>query len=86
MVPRRGHRHRLQPHDHRTEKAFGYLTVVAGGAATAGPSSINWDRVEATLANGLQGPLNANREVSVFCGGDTGAKTHFLIDVLGYYL
>lgn len=70
----------------QTEKTFGYLTVVAGGAPTAGPSSINWDRENATVANGLQGPLNSAREISVFCGGDTGAKTHFLIDVLGYYL
>ncbi len=68
------------------ETSFGYLTVVAGGAATAGPSSINWDRAGATLANGLQGPLNDNREITVFCGGDTNAKTHFLIDILGYYL
>lgn len=70
----------------QTEQSFGYLTVVAGDAATGGPSSINWDRADATLANGLQGPLNAAREVSVFCGGNANAKTHFLIDVLGYYL
>jgi len=69
-----------------TEKSFGYLTVVAGGASTVGPSSVNWDRAGATLANGLQGQVNSAREVSVFCGGDADAKTHFLIDVLGYYL
>lgn len=69
-----------------TESSFGYLTVVAGGGATSGPSSINWDRINATLANGLQGPLNDSREISVFCGGDANAKTHFLVDVLGYYL
>jgi hypothetical protein len=69
-----------------TEATFGYLTLVAGGAPTAGPSSINWDRTGATLANGLQGPLNGAREVTVLCGGDAAAKTHFLIDVLGYYL
>ncbi len=69
-----------------SESAFGYLTVVAGGGDTTGPSSINWDHPAATLANGLQGPINAAREVRVFCGGLATAKAHFLIDVLGYYL
>lgn len=69
-----------------TDSTFGYLTVVAGGASTAGPSSINWDRRGATIANGLQGPLNSDRQISVRCGGNTDARTHFLVDILGYYL
>lgn len=69
-----------------TEAVFGYLTVVAGGGDASGPSSINWDHAAATVANGLQGPVNTSREVKVLAGGAATAKTHFLIDVLGYYL
>ncbi len=69
-----------------TVTAFGYLTVVPGGAPTGGPSSVNWDKVSATIANGLQVGLDSNRQVSVYCSGVPGAATHFIIDVVGYFL
>ena len=69
-----------------TVTGFGYLTVVPGGAPTGGPSSVNWDKVSATIANGLQVGLDSNRQVSVYCSGVPGAATHFIIDVVGYFL
>jgi hypothetical protein len=64
---------------------FGYLTVVPGGGSTSGPSTINWDRPEATLANGFQVGLDANRQITIGCDGVAGVATQFIIDVTGYY-
>jgi hypothetical protein len=64
---------------------FGYLTIVPGGSSVSGPSSINWDRPDATLANGLQVGVDANRQITVGCDGVDGVSTQFLIDVAGYY-
>jgi hypothetical protein len=64
---------------------FGYLTVVPGGGSVAGPSTINWDREGATIANGFQVGLDANRQITVGCDGVAGVSTQFIIDVTGYY-
>jgi hypothetical protein len=70
-----------------TEGGFGYLSVAPGGAApNANSSSINWAAARASIANGLVVGINAAREVNVLCDGAADAKTHFLIDVLGYYV
>lgn len=64
---------------------FGYLTVVPGGGTVAGPSTINWDRPDATLANGFQVGLDASRQITIGCDGVAGVSTQFIIDVTGYY-
>jgi hypothetical protein len=70
-----------------TEGGFGFISVAPGGVTPGEePSSMNWDRAGATIANGLQVGVNANREINVRCGGVTGSATHFIIDVVGYYL
>jgi len=69
-----------------TETSFGYLTIAPGGGDTGGPSTINWDHADATIANGTQVGLDANRQITILCEGSTGAKTHVIVDVVGYYL
>lgn len=63
----------------------GYLSINPGGNTTVSASTINWFGSNQTLANGVTLTLNANREITVICGG-TGSATHFLIDVTGYFL
>ena len=67
-----------------TSAAVGFLTVNAGGNTVVAASSINWSGSGATLANASVVKLNANREVTVICGG-TNASTNFIVDVVGYY-
>jgi hypothetical protein len=69
-----------------TESSFGYLSVAPGGINPAAVSSINWSSAKASLANGLVVGINAAREINVLCDGNADAKTHLLIDVLGYYV
>ena len=64
---------------------FGYLTVVPGGASVAGPSTINWDREGATIANSFQVGVDASRQITVGCDGVAGVATEFIVDVTGYY-
>ena len=55
-----------------------------GDATASNGSSINWFGPNQDPANGLTAKLDANRQVQVFCGGDSA--TDFMIDVTGYYL
>ncbi|MEQ1873960.1 MAG: hypothetical protein ABL953_09550 [Ilumatobacteraceae bacterium] len=64
----------------------GFLTVNTGGDTTAVTSTINWSASDQKIANGVSLTLNASRQVTVICGGPTGASTNFIIDVSGYYL
>lgn len=66
--------------------AGGYLTIVPTGDPTGGPSSINWDSAKQTVANGQLVGVSANREITVLCEGYPTSKTHFVIDVTGYFL
>lgn len=63
----------------------GYLSVEPGGTASAGGSAINWSPGPSALANASVVKLDSQRRVSVFVGGQPGASTHFIIDVVGYY-
>ena len=69
-----------------TTSGFGYLVINPGGITTAGASTINWFGAGQTLANGVTLTLNASRQLTVLCDGASGASTHFIIDVSGYYL
>ncbi len=71
-----------------TETSYGFLTVIPGGQTNFGNSSINWDKPNTTIANGLIVGLNSRREVVVRCDGfpATPVRTHFVIDVTGYFV
>ena len=64
--------------------ASGWLSVNPGGVASTATSTINWGSSGTVLANGTMVALDANRGITVACGG-TGASTNFIIDVTGYY-
>jgi hypothetical protein len=64
----------------------GYLYVAPSTANEVFASTINWPRdLLGSLANGTQVLLGDDRELRVFCGG-SGASTHFIIDINGYYM
>jgi hypothetical protein len=67
-----------------TTGSGGNLKVWSHGVAEPSTSSINWDREGATLANMVTSAM-AGGYLDVKCGGPSGASTHFLIDVVGYY-
>lgn len=64
----------------------GYLCVNPGGSTSMATSTINWFDTDQKLANGASLTLDADRQVTVVCGGPAGASTNFIIDVSGYYL
>ena len=63
----------------------GFLSVVPGDATDRSGSSINWSGPNQNVANGLTAKIAADRTVKVFCGGNPAPKTHFVIDVTGYW-
>lgn len=65
-------------------ESSGYLAVTPPATHVVSASSLNWFGSDQSLSNGLVGPLDAARTVKVFAGGR--GRTHFVIDVLGYYL
>ncbi|MEO5902217.1 MAG: hypothetical protein ABIR68_19095 [Ilumatobacteraceae bacterium] len=64
----------------------GFLSVVPGDATALSGSSINWSGPNQNIANGLTAKISADRKLNVFCGGVPTSKTHFVIDISGYYL
>lgn len=62
----------------------GFLAVNPGGNTSSASSTINWSAAGQLLANGVTLTLNANRELTVVCGG--GGSTDFIVDISGYYL
>ena len=71
-------------------EGIGYLGVVPGGTEPGGffVSNINWVASGLDLANGSTSKLASDPDagpgsVVVFCGG--AGRTHFLIDVTGYF-
>lgn len=64
----------------------GFLSVVPGDATAQSGSSINWSGPDQNIANGLTAKIAADRTVKVFCGGDPTPRTHFVVDVSGYWM
>jgi hypothetical protein len=62
--------------------APGWLSLRRNGVAWGGTSTINWTGAGQTLANGSAVGCDAAGAVRVRCAGDT----HFLLDVVGYWL
>jgi hypothetical protein len=67
-----------------SQSGAGFLTVNPGGTTTVESSTINWSAGGQVAANGVTLTLDANRQLTVVCGGN--GSTHFLLDVSGYYL
>ena len=62
----------------------GYLTVVPGDTGTLPTSStINWDGPGTVLANGYAVGVDAGGNVKVF---DGVGSTHFILDIVGFYV
>ena len=62
-----------------------FLAVAAGDAASTPTSLLNWDLGVTQIANAITVPLDASRQIKVFCGDQAGS-TDFIVDVFGYYL
>ena len=74
----------------QTESNFGFLAVWPSDLAYPGTSAINWVAPNQTLANGgtvsVGNSFNTGpASLRVYCLGIPAAKTHFIIDVTGYY-
>jgi hypothetical protein len=64
----------------------GFLYVAPSTTTEVLASTINWPRnLLGSLANGTLVLLGGDRELRVFCGG-VEARTHFIIDINGYYM
>ncbi|MCU1504368.1 MAG: hypothetical protein JWM12_3722, partial [Ilumatobacteraceae bacterium] len=64
----------------------GFLAVLPGDATALSGSSINWSGANQNIANGLTAKIAADRTVKVFCGGVPTPRTHFVMDVTGYWI
>ena len=69
-----------------TESA-GFLGLYSNAVATwPGNSSINWVAANVDLANAVTVAIDATGKIKVNIGGQgVSTKTHFIIDVVGYY-
>jgi hypothetical protein len=64
--------------------AENFLAVTSGDVTVTQTSVLNWGPNELQIANSITVPVNADREIRVYCGDQTGS-THFIVDVFGYY-
>lgn len=62
-----------------------FLSVTAGDKTSTNTSLLNWSPGDIQIANAITVPLDASRQIKVFCGNQTGS-TDVIIDVFGYYL
>jgi hypothetical protein len=62
-----------------------FLSVTAGDKTSTNTSLLNWSPGDIQIANSITVPLDASRQIKVFCGNQTGS-TDVIIDVFGYYL
>jgi hypothetical protein len=62
-----------------------FLSVTAGDKTSTNTSLLNWSPGDIQIANSITVPVDADRQINVFCGDQTGS-TDVIIDVFGYYL
>jgi hypothetical protein len=62
-----------------------FLSVTAGDKTSTNTSLLNWSPGDIQIANSITVPLDADRQIRVYCGNQTGS-TDVIIDVFGYYL
>lgn len=66
--------------------ATGFLSVRPAQTVWDNTSSINWSGPNDTIANGTTTGVSTDLKVVVRCGEGVGVATHFILDVLGFYL
>lgn len=64
----------------------GFLSAWKGGAAWPGTSKLNWTGRDQADANEVTVELGPFGAFSVKVGGTADAKTHFVVDVVGYWM
>jgi hypothetical protein len=65
-----------------TVGSSGWLSLFPGDIAWPGSSTINWTGTGQTLANNaFAWTAVSDGSIKVRCGGNTGASTHFILDV-----
>jgi hypothetical protein len=62
-----------------------FLSVTAGDKTSTTTSLVNWSAGTTQIANSITVPVDAAREIRVYCGNQTGSAD-ILIDVFGYYI
>jgi hypothetical protein len=62
-----------------------FLSVTAGDKTSTTTSLLNWGPGDIQIANSITVPIDAKREIRVYCGDQTGS-TDFIVDIFGYYL
>jgi len=62
-----------------------FLSVTAGDRTTTTTSLLNWSAGDTQVANSITVPVDATRQIRVFCGDQTGS-TDVIVDVFGYHL
>jgi hypothetical protein len=62
-----------------------FLSVTAGNVSTTATSLVNWGPGDIQIANSITVPVDAEREIRVYNGDQTGS-TDVIVDVFGYYL
>lgn len=64
-------------------ESYGGLNVYAGGGTKPTTPAISW-KGATTLTNSTIVPVSPTGDVSVTCGGPQTAKTHVVVDLIGY--
>ena len=62
-----------------------FLSVTAGDKTSTTTSLLNWGPGDIQIANSITVPIDADRQIRVYCGDQTGS-TDFIVDILGYSL
>jgi len=62
-----------------------FLSVTAGDKTSTTASLVNWGAGAIQIANSITVPVDATRQIKVFCGDQTGS-TDVIVDVFGYHL
>lgn len=65
--------------------AGNYLSVTSGDVTSTATSVVNWPDDATQVANSITVPIDADRQVRVYCGDQAGS-TDFIVDVFGYYV
>ncbi len=68
-----------------TNAGRGYVAANPGGVTAVTASTVNFTTGGQVVGNGITLTLNALRQLTLVCNG-TGADTHVIIDVFGYYI
>ena len=62
----------------------GYVSITKSPDATPPVSTINFPLAD-IRANGVTVPLNATNDMAIVYKGTSGAKTHLILDLTGYF-